>query len=304
MHSSASTPDSILRRLFSKKPTPAELKSLADARDARARLAALDRVQAIIEFGLDGRILHANDNFLRTVGYTLAEIKGQHHSLFVDPAYRDSQEYRLFWDKLGRGEYEAGEFRRLGKGGKEVWIQASYNAVMDDGGQPYKVVKFATDITALKLRNADYEGQIHSIGKVQAVIEFSLEGRILHANDNFLSAVGYTLVEIKGQHHSIFVEPGYRDSVEYRLFWEKLGRGVYDAGEYKRIGKGGKRSLDSGQLQPHHGHERQTLQSGQIRHGCHGSEIEECRLRGPDRRHRKGTSGHRIQHGRQSAERQ
>jgi methyl-accepting chemotaxis protein len=240
MYSSASTSDSVFRRLFAKKPTPAESKALADARDARARLSALDRVQAIIEFGLDGRILHANDNFLNTLGYSLAEIKGQHHSLFVDPAYRDSQEYRLFWEKLGRGEFEAGEYRRIGKGGKEIWIQASYNAVMDDNGRPYKVVKFATDITAQKLRTANFQGQIDAIGKAQAVIEFSLDGKILHANDNFLNAVGYTLAEIKGQHHSMFVDPVQRDSIEYRLFWEKLGRGLYDSGEYKRIGKGGK----------------------------------------------------------------
>jgi len=200
---------------------------------------AINRVQAVIEFGMDGKVLHANENFLKTLGYSLEEIKGNHHSMFVDVAYRQSPEYRLFWEKLGRGEYDAGQYKRIGKGGREVWIQASYNPVFDANGKPFKVVKFATDITQQKLQNADYEGQIAAISKAQAVIEFSLDGKVLNANSNFLNVLGYTLDEIKGHHHSMFVEPSYRQSPEYRLFWEKLGRGQYDAAQYKRIGKGG-----------------------------------------------------------------
>jgi len=202
-------------------------------------LEAISKVQAIIEFTTDGVVLTANENFLRALGYTLDEIKGQHHAMFVDPAYRQTPEYRAFWEKLGRGEYDAGEYKRIGKGGKEVWIQASYNPILDAKGKPTKVVKFATDITQQKLRNADYEAQIAAIGKAQAVIEFSLDGTILNANPNFLDTLGYTLNEIKGQHHSMFVEPAYKESAEYRMFWQKLGRGEYDAGRYKRIGKGG-----------------------------------------------------------------
>jgi methyl-accepting chemotaxis protein len=200
---------------------------------------AINRVQAVIEFTLDGKILHANENFLKTVGYSLEEIKGNHHSMFVDHGYRQSPEYRSFWDKLGRGEYDTGQYRRIGKGGREVWIQASYNPVFDANGKPFKVVKFATDITQQKLQSADYEGQLAAISKAQAVIEFTLDGKVLNANSNFLNVLGYTLDEIKGQHHSIFVEPRYRQSPEYRLFWERLGRGEYDAGQYKRVGKGG-----------------------------------------------------------------
>ncbi|MGH8517880.1 MAG: PAS domain-containing protein, partial [Panacagrimonas sp.] len=122
------------------------------------QIAAINKSQAVIEFSLDGRILLANDNFLRTLGYTLDEIRGQHHSLFVEPAYRTSIEYRVFWDKLGRGEYDAGQYKRIGKGGKEIWIQASYNPILDMNGRPFKVVKFATDITAQKLQEADYSG--------------------------------------------------------------------------------------------------------------------------------------------------
>ena len=201
---------------------------------------ALHRVQAVIEFHLDGTIVHANDNFLQTLGYTLEEIQGKHHAMFVDAEYAQSREYRDFWANLGRGEFDAGQYRRIGKGGREIWIQASYNPVFDSNGRPYKVVKFATDITAQKFQAADFAGQLAAINKSQAVIEFDLEGRILAANENFLAAMGYALEEVRGQHHSMFAEPEHRQSAEYRAFWAKLGRGEYDAGQYKRLGKGGR----------------------------------------------------------------
>ncbi|MBI3381394.1 MAG: PAS domain S-box protein [Aquabacterium sp.] len=210
------------------------------AADFEGQLNAVSKAQAVIEFSLDGKILHANDNFLNTLGYSLSEIKGQHHSMFVDPDFRNSVDYRLFWEKLGRGEYDSGQYRRVGRGGKEIWIQASYNPILDMSGKPFKVVKYATDITQAKMQAADFEGQLNAISKAQAVIEFGLDGKILNANDNFLSTLGYSLSEIKGQHHSMFVDPDFRNSVDYRLFWEKLGRGEYDAGQYKRLGKGGR----------------------------------------------------------------
>ncbi|MBA4108249.1 MAG: hypothetical protein C0487_01450 [Leptothrix sp. (in: Bacteria)] len=208
--------------------------------DMKGQLSAINKAQAVIEFSLDGKILTANDNFLNTLGYSLAEIQGQHHSMFVDAAYRATVEYRLFWEKLGRGEFDAGEYKRIGKGGKEVWIQATYNPILDAQGKPFKVVKYASDITTAKLQAADFSGQLSAINKAQAVIEFSLDGKILNANENFLSTLGYSLAEIQGQHHGMFVEPDHRASLEYRMFWEKLGRGEFDAGQYKRIGKGGK----------------------------------------------------------------
>lgn len=204
------------------------------------QLKAIDKVMGTIEFSLDGRITTANENFLKVVGYSLEEVRGQHHSMFVEPQYRQTNEYRLFWEKLARGEFEAGQFKRIGRGGREIWLEASYNAIIDADGKPYKVVKFATDITEQKVKTADYEGQLAAISKSQAVISFSLDGRILDANANFLKAVGYTIEEVRGQHHSIFVDPTHRQSHEYRLFWDKLGRGEYDAGEYKRIARGGR----------------------------------------------------------------
>ncbi len=210
------------------------------AADFEGQLGAVSKAQAVIEFKLDGTILTANENFCTTLGYTLDEIKGKHHSMFAEPAFAASGEYRYFWDKLNRGEYDSGQYKRIGKGGKEVWIQASYNPIMDMNGKPFKVVKYATDITVDKLRSADFEGQISAISKAQAVIEFKLDGTIVNANENFCKTLGYTLDEIKGKHHSMFAEPAYSASPEYRYFWDKLNRGEYDAGQYKRIGKGGK----------------------------------------------------------------
>ncbi|MGX7745109.1 methyl-accepting chemotaxis protein [Rhodopseudomonas parapalustris] len=208
--------------------------------DFAGQVAAANRSQAVIEFNMDGTIRTANENFLKTIGYTLDEIKGKHHNIFVDPADRDSAAYREFWAALNRGEYQAAEYKRIGKGGREIWLQASYNPIFDDKGRPAKVVKFATDVTEQKLRNADMAGQIAAIGKSQAVIEFDMDGTVLTANENFLHALGYSLGEIKGKPHSMFVDPSERDGAAYREFWASLSRGEYQAAEYKRIGKGGR----------------------------------------------------------------
>ncbi|WP_430910941.1 methyl-accepting chemotaxis protein [Methylobacterium sp. sgz302541] len=208
--------------------------------DAAAKLAALDRVQAVIEFDLSGNVLTANENFLSVVGYTLPEIAGRHHGLFVDPKERDSDAYRAFWQRLREGRFEAAQFRRIAKDGRDVWIQASYNPIAGRDGRPCKIVKFATDITRQKAEDADRAGQIAAIRKAQAVIEFGTDGIILDANDNFLSTLGYTLPEIRGRHHSLFVEPAYAAGAEYAAFWAALKGGAYQAAQYRRLGKGGR----------------------------------------------------------------
>jgi methyl-accepting chemotaxis protein len=223
-----------------KKPSRAKNNDAQVLADYAGQVAAIRKSQAVIEFNMDGTIRTANDNFLSCLGYSLDEIQGRHHSMFVGESYRNSFEYKEFWNKLGRGEYVAGEFCRYGKGGKEIWIQASYNPILDTNGKPFKVVKYASDITAQKLQSADYAGQLAAISKSQAVIEFNLDGTIRTANDNFLNALGYSSDEIKGRHHSLFVDNGYRNSLEYKEFWTKLGRGEYVAGEFCRYGKGGK----------------------------------------------------------------
>lgn len=209
-------------------------------KDVLARMAALDRVQTIIEFSLDGTILTANRNFLDAMGYSLPEIAGKHHSLFVEPGTETSAEYRALWEKLRQGEPHAAQFKRLGKGGRTVWIDASYNPVVGTDGKIVRVVKFATDITARVAADADRQGQIEAIRKSFAVIEFDLKGVIVDANENFCSAMGYSLAEIKGKHHGLFVEKDYRESAEYREFWEKLGRGEFQSGQFRRIGKDGR----------------------------------------------------------------
>lgn len=206
----------------------------------RSTIAAIMASQAVVEFSLDGIILDANENFLKTMGYDLAEIVGQHHKIFVEPAYAQSPEYAAFWKTLGEGKYLAGEFRRLGKAGREVWIQGSYNPLLDPKGRPIRVIKFATDITEQKNRAADHAGQIAAISRAQAVIEFDLDGTILTANDNFLAAVGYRLDEIVGKHHRIFVDPGFAASTEYADFWRRLHAGEYLAAEFRRLAKGGR----------------------------------------------------------------
>ncbi len=201
---------------------------------------ALDKSQAVISFTPEGIILDANKNFLDAMGYTLEQIKGQHHRMFVEPEFARSAEYSNFWNDLGRGEYRVAQYRRIGNGGREVWIQASYNPIFNKSGKVLKVIKFATDITQQILENADYKGQVSAIGKAQAVIHFNLDGTIIDANSNFLNAMGYSLDEVRGRHHRMFVQKEYAESQTYRDLWDNLRAGEFQTGEYCRIGKGGR----------------------------------------------------------------
>jgi methyl-accepting chemotaxis protein len=207
--------------------------------DSNAVLAAFSKSQAIIEFDVTGHILTANENFCRAIGYELSEIVGKHHSLFCEPAYAASREYKEFWSSLGSGQFASNSFKRIAKGGGEIWIQASYNPVIMRG-KVRKIVKIATDITAATVKAAENEGKITAISRTQAVIEFTPTGDILSANQNFLACMGYDLAEVVGRHHSIFCEPSFRDSSDYREFWRSLSQGEPVAAEFKRIGKGGK----------------------------------------------------------------
>jgi methyl-accepting chemotaxis protein len=206
--------------------------------DYRGQIAAINRAQAVIEMDLDGKVLDINDNFARAMGYTRAEVVGKHHSQFVEAAHAGSAEYRSFWEKLKRGEYEVGNFKRLAKGGREVWLQASYNPIADVNGKPFKVVKYATDVTEQTVRNADFAGQLAAISKSQAVIEFDLDGTVRKINENFAQVMGYTPAEVVGKHHSQFADAATSSGAEYRAFWEKLKRGEFEAGTFKRLGKG------------------------------------------------------------------
>ncbi len=211
-----------------------------EAGDHARRLAAVEAAQAVIEFLPDGTILTANGLFLDLMGYTLDEIRGRHHGLFVEAAYRDSRDYAVFWDGLRAGRAEVAAFKRITKAGKAVWIKGAYNPIRDEAGQVAKVVKYATDVTAQTVEAAALRGQVDAIRKSQAVISFDLDGHVLEANANFLNAVGYTAGEVVGQHHGMFVDPAERAGTDYARFWEALRRGEFQAGQFRRIGKGGR----------------------------------------------------------------
>ncbi|WP_246775588.1 methyl-accepting chemotaxis protein [Methylobacterium aquaticum] len=203
-------------------------------------LKALDRSQGIIEFALDGTIVTANENFLALVGYGLDEVRGKHHGVFLEAGERGSDAYHAFWEALRRGEFQQAEYRRLGKGGREIWIQATYNPIRDTSGRVVKVVKFATDITEQKRRTADFEGKMTALDRSQGIIEFELDGTVITANENFLALVGYSLDEVRGRHHGMFVDAAERGSDAYRAFWEAMRRGEFQQAEYRRFGKGGR----------------------------------------------------------------
>lgn len=203
-------------------------------------LAALEKAYAVIEFRPDGKILRANDNFLKVMGYSSSEIVGKHHSLFLKREDVESADYADFWAQLKRGEFASREFRRVAKGGREVWIQATYIPVEGPDGEIERVVKFASDVTEQRMIRFDFESQVAAISASQAMIEFDLTGKILKANDNFFAALGYEAREVIGQHHSMLCDAGYTQSDAYREFWSALGRGEFQSGEFHRFAKGGR----------------------------------------------------------------
>jgi methyl-accepting chemotaxis protein len=210
-------------------------------KEEKAQLNAIDEHFAVISFSPEGIILDVNQNFLDALGYTENEVLGKHHKIFCDSKLVNSKEYSDFWDDLKKGTVQTSEFKRIRKDGHSIFIQASYTPIKDNSGKVYKVIKFAQDVTAKKLEDLYYRGQIQAIGKSQAIIEFDMNGIILNANENFLNAIGYTLEEIKTKHHSIFCEESYKNSNEYKDFWEKLNNGEFESGEFLRIGKNNKK---------------------------------------------------------------
>ena len=226
--------------------------------DLRAQLDAVRRHQAVIEFTPDGLVLEANHIFLDLMGYTLGEVVGKHHGMFVDSEQRMSSEYRSFWDRLRSGQFQTGQFRRVGRGGKEIWIQGTYTPVVDPTGKTVKVVKYAIDTTerrALEIKAEaeaiDYRAQIDAVWKNQAVIEFTPEGTVINANPIFLSLMGYALADVRGGHHSQFVHPDYRQSNEYRQFWDRLRAGEFQTGQFRRMARNGREVWITGHLFAH-----------------------------------------------------
>jgi methyl-accepting chemotaxis protein len=203
-------------------------------------MAALRISQAFIDFEPDGTIILANENFLSLMGYDQSDLVGRHHSIFLDPDYAASAAYKEFWSELTKGEFQRARFRRIAKGGREVWIEASYNPLVGDDGKVYRIVKVASDVTRQHRESADAQGQLSAISRSQAVIEFEPDGTILSANENFCRALGYRQDEIVGQHHRLFVRPEEAADPSYADFWHRLAGGEYSSGEFLRIGKDGR----------------------------------------------------------------
>ena len=214
--------------------------SIFSRNPARSTLAAVEESHAVIVFDMEGKVLSANPLFLEVMGYTQAEVLGQRHALFLTPGTETTPEYRAFWSRLREGKHQTAEFRRVAKGGRDVWIQASYCPVSVRGGPPDRVVKIAQDVTATKQRATEHAGQFAAITRSQAVIEFDLDGTILAANSNFLRVMGYQADEVVGKHHRMFVDPAEAARPEYAQFWGSLRRGDFQISEYRRFGKGGK----------------------------------------------------------------
>ena len=203
-----------------------------------SQLKALYSTQAVLELDPQGHILFANAQFLDLMGYELDELRGQHHRIFLDPADAQARDYRDFWARLARGQAFVGRCRRIDRQGREVWLQANYSPVLDSRGQVLRVVKYAMDISAEVLRDAEASSQLAAVGSAQAVIEFGLDGSILRCNRNFLQAMGYASEdELVGRHHSMFVAPQERSSAEYAAFWAHLSQGKHYRGQFRRIGR-------------------------------------------------------------------
>lgn len=225
-----------LHRTLTTDVTDAKLRSA----EFEARSQAMDRSQAVVELGLDGTILEANQNFLNALGYSRAEVIGRHHRLLCDPDYARSPDYAAFWRKLASGSFDAGLYRRVSKDGRDVWLQATYNPILDPDGRPLKIVKFATDITEARERDAEFAGRDAAVDRSQAVIEFDLDGLILSANRNAQTMLGYDSKALVGQHDRMLCDAAQARSTDYTKLWERLSRGEFDAGRYRRLGRDGR----------------------------------------------------------------
>ena len=207
--------------------------------EAQAKLAAISRNMAMIEFAPDGTILDANAQFCQAMGYSAEELRGKHHRLFCDPAFAKSAEYQQLWRDLGEGRAISGTFERVDKAGREVWLEASYMPVVDERQQVTSVIKVAADISQRVKDEHESQSQLKAIGRSMAVVEFNPQGRVIKANQNFLTTMGYRLEEVVGHHHGLFCQPHERESAQYREFWASLNRGEYHSHRFERVNKQG-----------------------------------------------------------------
>ncbi len=225
---------------FHRKSDLAEIQRSRQAlADAQAQLAAISRSMAMIEFAPDGTILDANERFCQAMGYSAEELRGKHHRLFCEPDYAKSAEYQQLWRELGQGKAISGTFERIDKAGREVWLEASYMPVLDEQRQVTSVIKVASDITQRVVLEHESESLLKAISRSMAVIEFTPQGRVIKANQNFLDTMGYRLDEVVGRHHGLFCLAHERESAQYREFWASLNRGEYHSHRFERVNKQG-----------------------------------------------------------------
>lgn len=202
--------------------------------------AALDRSAAIIEFNLAKKVLRANNNISRLLGYSVNEVLNKTHKDFCSESFTQSAEYSSFWQKLSSGESISGTFPRIAKGGEVIWLEATYNPLISASGKVEKIIKFAFDVTNKVTRDADLRAKLHAIDRAMAIIEFDVLGNIICANQNFLDVMGYQFSALYGKHHSLLCEPELISSQGYNDFWRRLNAGEFFSGQFKRISKDGK----------------------------------------------------------------
>jgi methyl-accepting chemotaxis protein len=257
-------------KIVEKESMETELKNL------RGQLDAINKAQAVIEFNLDGTIISANSNFLKTTSYSLDEITGKHHRMFVDPEYADSSEYKSFWQRLSKGELESGEYKRVGKGGKEVWLQASYNPVFGEDGKPIKVVKFATDITTFK---AELLVRTNIMNMTSIVSEANLKGDIMSVNDKFIEVSKYSREELLGKPHNTTRHPDMPKEV-FKEMWSTIGRGNIFRGIVKNRAKDGTPYYVDAVIAPILGENGKPKKYLGVRYDITEAELERQNMRG------------------------
>jgi methyl-accepting chemotaxis protein len=201
---------------------------------------SINHSMAIIEFRLDGCILSANQRFSQALGYAPTELDGAHHRQLCPAEFVASDAYLQFWQRLSRGEPCSGQFRRLRKDGTTIWLEASYIPVKNSAGRVVKVIQLASDISRRIEEARDSKSLIAALDRSMAVIEFTPDGTVLAANDNFLDAMGYRLDELRGRHHRQLCTAEYRASTDYRQFWDRLRRGLHFSGQCERVAKSGR----------------------------------------------------------------
>ncbi|MGY3257730.1 methyl-accepting chemotaxis protein [Pseudomonas chlororaphis] len=202
-------------------------------------LEAIDRSMAVIEFDLEGTVLRANDNFLKTMGYRAEQVIGHPHRQFCNAEFARGNQYRELWTRLKNGQFQSGTFERVNAQGQPVWLEASYNPIRDADGKVFKVVKYALDVTEKVQQESESRGKLHAIDRAMAVIELNIDGSVITANQNFLDRLGYSLAELKGKHHRIFCKPELANSSAYQDFWQRLNQGEFFSGQFERVDKRG-----------------------------------------------------------------